>query len=76
MFGNARWYGILLMQRGEIDSIGLVQKQGGEQFFLRWGKSRQIKISYQIGGMNGRLFEINAQTHFMQRTGADEQILT
>ncbi|MMZ68068.1 hypothetical protein D1872_307160 [compost metagenome] len=64
------------MQRGEVDSIGLVQEQGGEQFFLRWGKSRQIKISYQIGGMNGRLFEINAQAHFMQRTGADEQIPT
>ncbi|MNN89358.1 hypothetical protein D3C81_2071690 [compost metagenome] len=72
MLGHARGNGILLMQRREIDRVGLVKQQCRQQLFLCRSKTRQIQMTHQVRGMNRRLFEIDTQANLMQRTGAQE----
>ncbi len=68
MFSNARRYRVLLMERRKIDGVSLVEQQRGDELLLRRGKTGQVEVIDQIGGVLRRAFEIDAQANFMKRT--------
>ncbi len=72
MFGHSRRDRILLMKRRQVDGVGLIQEQRGNQLLLRRGKAGQVEVIDQISRVLRRALEIHTQPNFMQRAGAEE----